>query len=171
VPEYGATIAIFPIDEMTLDYLRLTGRERSQVALVEAYAKAQGMFRARRSRSVYTERSSSICDASSRASRAAAAAGSRVAEAGEERLPGGAAVDDGRRRRKAPRRPVVARRRPTGGAPSRSPTRPPSPRARSRRRRDRRDHELHQHVESERDDRRRLLAKKAVERGLTRSRG
>jgi aconitate hydratase len=44
-PEYGATIAVFPIDAMTLDYLRLTGREPSQVALVEAYAKAQGLFR------------------------------------------------------------------------------------------------------------------------------
>src|SRR5205823_1299325 len=44
-PEYGATIAIFPIDEMTLDYLRLTGRERRRVELVEAYAKAQRLFR------------------------------------------------------------------------------------------------------------------------------
>jgi aconitate hydratase len=44
-PEYGATVAIFPIDEMTLDYLRLTGRDESQVKLVEAYAKAQGLFR------------------------------------------------------------------------------------------------------------------------------
>src|SRR6185436_16188235 len=44
-PEYGATIAIFPIDVMTLDYLRLTGREAAHVELVEAYAKAQGMFR------------------------------------------------------------------------------------------------------------------------------
>jgi aconitate hydratase len=44
-PEYGATIAIFPIDEMTLDYLRLTGREETRVQLVEAYAKAQGLFR------------------------------------------------------------------------------------------------------------------------------
>jgi aconitate hydratase len=44
-PEYGATVAIFPIDEMTLQYLRFTGREASQVALVEAYAKAQGLFR------------------------------------------------------------------------------------------------------------------------------
>jgi aconitate hydratase len=44
-PEYGATIAIFPIDDMTLDYLRLTGREPEHVALVEEYAKAQGMFR------------------------------------------------------------------------------------------------------------------------------
>jgi aconitate hydratase len=44
-PEYGATVAIFPIDDMTLDYLRFTGRDESQVALVEAYAKAQGIFR------------------------------------------------------------------------------------------------------------------------------
>ena len=44
-PEYGATVAIFPIDDMTLDYLRLTGRDAKQVALVEAYARAQGLFR------------------------------------------------------------------------------------------------------------------------------
>jgi aconitate hydratase len=44
-PEYGATIAICPIDEMTLDYLRLTGREESHVQMVEAYAKEQGLFR------------------------------------------------------------------------------------------------------------------------------
>jgi aconitate hydratase len=44
-PEYGATIAICPIDDMTLDYLRLTGREESQVRMVEAYAKEQGLFR------------------------------------------------------------------------------------------------------------------------------
>jgi aconitate hydratase len=43
-PEYGATIAIFPIDAMTLDYLRLSGRDESRVELVEAYAKAQGLF-------------------------------------------------------------------------------------------------------------------------------
>jgi aconitate hydratase len=44
-PEYGATIAICPIDEMTLDYLRLTGREEPHVQMVEAYAKEQGLFR------------------------------------------------------------------------------------------------------------------------------
>ncbi len=44
-PEYGATIAICPIDEMTLDYLRLTGRDAAAVKLVEAYAKEQGLFR------------------------------------------------------------------------------------------------------------------------------
>ncbi len=43
-PEYGATCGIFPIDNETLDYLRLTGRD-ADVPLVEAYAKAQGMFR------------------------------------------------------------------------------------------------------------------------------
>jgi aconitate hydratase len=43
-PEYGATIAICPIDDMTLDYLRLTGREESHVKIVEAYAKEQGLF-------------------------------------------------------------------------------------------------------------------------------
>ncbi len=55
-PEYGATVAIFPIDEMTLDYLRLTGRDDAQVALVEAYARAQGLFRSEGSPdAVYTE--------------------------------------------------------------------------------------------------------------------
>jgi aconitate hydratase len=43
-PEYGATCGLFPIDDETLDFLRLTGRSDEQVALVEAYAKAQGMF-------------------------------------------------------------------------------------------------------------------------------
>jgi aconitate hydratase len=44
-PEYGATVAIFPIDDMTLDYLSLTARDKAHVALVEAYARAQGLFR------------------------------------------------------------------------------------------------------------------------------
>jgi aconitate hydratase len=44
-PEYGSTVAIFPIDELTLDYLRLTGRSKEQIDLVRAYAVAQGMFR------------------------------------------------------------------------------------------------------------------------------
>ncbi len=44
-PEYGSTVAIFPIDGLTLQYLRLTGRSEEQIALVEAYARAQGMFR------------------------------------------------------------------------------------------------------------------------------
>ncbi len=43
-PEYGATIGFFPIDHQTLDYLRLTNRSPELIALVEAYAKAQGLF-------------------------------------------------------------------------------------------------------------------------------
>ncbi len=43
-PEFGSTCAIFPIDEETLTYLRLTGRPAEQVALVEAYAKEQGLW-------------------------------------------------------------------------------------------------------------------------------
>lgn len=43
-PEYGATCGFFPIDDKTLDYMRLTGRSEENVALVEAYAKAQGMW-------------------------------------------------------------------------------------------------------------------------------
>ncbi|MGH8261566.1 MAG: aconitase family protein, partial [Steroidobacteraceae bacterium] len=43
-PEYGATCAIFPIDDVTLSYLRLTGRPERQVRLVEAYAKEQGLW-------------------------------------------------------------------------------------------------------------------------------
>src|SRR6202789_3830273 len=44
-PEFGSTCAIFPIDEETIRYLELTGRPAEQIALVEAYAKAQGMWR------------------------------------------------------------------------------------------------------------------------------
>ena len=43
-PEYGATCGFFPIDGKTLDYMRLTGREDDQIALTEAYARAQGMW-------------------------------------------------------------------------------------------------------------------------------
>ncbi len=44
-PEYGATCGFFPIDDKTLDYLRLTGRAESEIALTEAYAKEQGFWR------------------------------------------------------------------------------------------------------------------------------
>jgi aconitate hydratase len=44
-PEYGATMGFFPVDQETLDYLRFTNRDDGQIALVEAYAKEQGLFR------------------------------------------------------------------------------------------------------------------------------
>ena len=43
-PEFGSTVAIFPIDSVTLDYLRFTGRSEQEIALVEAYSKAQGLW-------------------------------------------------------------------------------------------------------------------------------
>ncbi|MGN6409518.1 MAG: aconitate hydratase AcnA, partial [Curtobacterium sp.] len=43
-PEFGSTAAIFPVDDVTLDYLRLTGRSEEQIALVEAYSKTQGLW-------------------------------------------------------------------------------------------------------------------------------
>ena len=54
-PEFGSTAAIFPIDGVTLDYLRLTGRTEEQLALVEAYAKEQGLWHDPSREPVYSE--------------------------------------------------------------------------------------------------------------------
>ena len=54
-PEFGSTVAIFPIDEVTLDYLRITGRDKEQVDLVEAYTKAQGLWHDPSVEPVYSE--------------------------------------------------------------------------------------------------------------------
>jgi len=55
-PEYGATMGFFPIDELTLEYLRMTNRPPELIALVEAYAKEQGLFRTQDSEvAVYSE--------------------------------------------------------------------------------------------------------------------
>ncbi|MDT5002039.1 MAG: aconitate hydratase, partial [Mycobacterium sp.] len=54
-PEFGSTAAIFPIDDVTIEYLRLTGRDETQLALVEAYAKAQGMWHDAEREPVFSE--------------------------------------------------------------------------------------------------------------------
>jgi len=54
-PEFGSTVAIFPIDEVTLDYLRITGRTDQEIALVEAYTKAQGLWHDPSTEPVYSE--------------------------------------------------------------------------------------------------------------------
>ena len=54
-PEFGSTAAMFPIDQVTLDYLSLTGRDHSVIALVEAYAKAQGLWHEPSQEAVYSE--------------------------------------------------------------------------------------------------------------------
>lgn len=55
-PEYGSTVAIFPIDAETIRYLELTGRDAAQVALVEAYAKEQGLWHDPEAEPEYSER-------------------------------------------------------------------------------------------------------------------
>jgi len=55
-PEFGSTVAVFPIDEQTIDYLRLTGRPEGQLALVEAYAKEQGLWHDPDAEPRYSER-------------------------------------------------------------------------------------------------------------------
>lgn len=54
-PEFGSTVAIFPIDDVTLDYLRITGRSQEQIDLVEAYTKAQGLWHDPSQEPVYSE--------------------------------------------------------------------------------------------------------------------
>jgi len=54
-PEYGSTIAVFPVDDVTLDYLRLTGRDEQQIALVEAYSKLQGLWHDPTHEAAYSE--------------------------------------------------------------------------------------------------------------------
>ena len=54
-PEYGSTIAVFPIDDETIRYLRMTGRPEQQVALVEAYAKTQGLWHDANTEPEYSE--------------------------------------------------------------------------------------------------------------------
>ena len=44
-PEYGATMGYFPIDEQTLEYLRMTGRDPHKIQVIADYLKAQGLFR------------------------------------------------------------------------------------------------------------------------------
>ena len=55
-PEFGSTIAVFPIDEQTIDYLKMTGRPEEQLALVEAYAKEQGLWHDPAAEPRYSER-------------------------------------------------------------------------------------------------------------------
>jgi len=54
-PEYGATMGFFPVDQQTLDYLRLTGRDENRIDLVERYCKEQGLWRQQKSQPRFTE--------------------------------------------------------------------------------------------------------------------
>ncbi len=54
-PEYGATCGFFPVDEITLEYMRLTGRDPERIALVEDYSKEQGLWRHTGDEPVFTD--------------------------------------------------------------------------------------------------------------------
>ena len=156
-PEYGATCGFFPVDVETLRYLKATGRKPARIALVEKYAKAQGLFRTTKSEDPVFTDTLALDLAKRRAEprRSAPSAGSRLA--GQRiagiRLALAEHIQQSRRRQQA----REDRRHRTIHRPWR--------------RRDRRDHLLHQHLQPERDDRRGLVAKKAVERGFKVSRG
>ena len=141
-PEYGATCGFFPIDDETVDYLRDTGRKDDRVKLVEAYAKAQGMFRAKTTPDpVFTDMLKlDLGIGRAVARRAEASAGSRAAQGREDPASPRRWTDEFKK--------AARTRQARAGA---------GPQARSRpwRRRDRRHHLLHQHLQSERDDRRR----------------
>ena len=163
-PEYGATVAIFPIDEMTLDYLRLTGRDESQ------RAAGRGTTRRRRGCSaptaapdaVYSETIeldlATIEPSLAGPKRPQDRVSLKKAKAAFQTALPTMQVPPKPAKARAPRggaRQGVAAEHRRGGAVGRGGRRSGARRARSRRRRHRRDHELHEHVESERDDRRR----------------
>ena len=139
-PEYGATCGFFPVDAATIDYLKTSGRKAERVALVTAYAKAQGLFRTAKSTDpVFTETLTlDLGDVvpsmagpkrpEGRVALPAVAEGFGTALAGEYKKPG-EALETLRGRQ-------------------------PQFRSRPWRRGDRGDHVLHQHLQSERADRR-----------------
>ncbi len=198
-PEYGATCGFFPVDEITLDYLRLTGRPAERIALVETLLPREpALARARRAPDLLRGRRARPGGRRAEPRRPTPAAGPGAALRGEGvvlRL-----ARDLRRqlrqrhagpgdRRHVPRQrpddgPAAGadRARGRGGARERRPgrhgrgaalarrghARRRDLRARARLGRDRRDHELHEHLEPQVMLGAGLLAKKAVERGLTR---
>ena len=140
-PEYGATCGFFPIDDDTMQYLDDTNRSKERIDLVKAYAQAQGMYRTKTTQDpIFTDvLKLELGSRRAVARRPEAPAGPRCAqgsEVGLRRLDGQGVQQGGRDdQARAGRRP--------------------RPRSRPRRRGDRCDHLLHQHVESERDGRRR----------------
>ena len=118
-PEYGSTCAIFPIDDETLSYLRLTGRPAETVALVEAYAKTQGMWHDPSAEPRFSERVElDLVDRRAVARRPEAPAGPRAADRRQGDVPHRAR----RLRHDDPRRAGPQARRPAGGDRGRAST-------------------------------------------------
>ena len=140
-PEYGATCGFFPVDAETIDYLKTSGRKADRVALVTAYAKAQGLFRTAKSTDpVFTETLTlDLGDV------VPSMAGPKRPE-GRVALP---AVAEGFAAA------MTSEYKKAADASKRYRGREPQFRSRPWRRGDRGDHLLHQHLQSERADRRR----------------
>ena len=181
-PEYGATCGFFPVDQVTLDYLRLTGRPEERIALVEAYCKENLLWHDPDHEPTYTQvveldlgdvepslagpRRPQDRVPLTDAKRSFLAAletfgvdyGNQHDEAVAESFPASDPAADSTPGHdpvgpaRADRRARRRRRRAREGRAGRARRR--AVRARARRRRDRGDHELHEHVEPERDDRR-----------------
>ena len=178
-PEYGATCGFFPVDNVTLDYLRLTGRSPERIALVEAYCKENMLWHDPSEHATYSrDRRARPRRRRAVARRPAPAAGPRAAREREggvprdardvRRRPAQRLARQGGRRHLPGLRPddrAAARRRARAGARQRAGRHRVGPRApahsrrgrrlraRPRLRRDRRDHLVHEHVEPAGDGR------------------
>ena len=132
-PEYGSTCAIFPIDAETLRYLELTGRPPERIALVEAYAKEQGLWHDPAHEPDYSERLSLDLSTVVPSLAGPARPQDRVRLDEAQVVPGGAAEDSGKRGRRGAAHRTPCRSRWTTGPASTSTTAtsssPPSPRA------------------------------------------
>lgn len=170
-PEFGSTAAIFPIDDETLKYLRLTGRDEQQVALVEAYAKEQGLWLDPAAEPDFSEKLeldlSTVVPSIMRPE--APAGPHRPRERQGAVRPGRPQL---RRRRRGGgqgvlpglRLPGVLQRRPVEADHGHGPRRL-DVRDRPRRRHRRRDHLLHQHLEPLRHGRRRARGEEGGREG------
>ena len=161
-PEYGATIAICPIDEMTLDYLRLTARDESHVELVEAYAREQGLFRDAECAGPGLQRHAGAGPLNGRTEsrRSQASPGPRLASPVEGEVCAGARDDAGGKEAESVGARDEAWRDHNAGREHLDDCRRPRTHPRDRRPRSwlgrcRGHHQLHQHLQSERDDWRR----------------
>ena len=135
-PEFGATTTLFPIDDETLAYLRLTGRSDERVDLVERYAKAQGLWREPGDGPEFDALLElDLGDGRAVARRAAAAAGPGRAVRPRRQLPRGLPAHR-RRRRPSGSRPAARTAEIDHGVG-----------------RDRRDHVVHEHLQPDRDGR------------------
>ncbi len=144
-PEFGSTCAIFPIDEETIRYLKLSGRPDEQIALVEAYAKAQGMWRVNGQKAgrLHRRARTGPGHGGTQPRRAQPAAGSRAAAHRQDRVPDAIASS----------RPRSARRRiPTATGKAAVDDGWQELRSARWRGADRRHHQLHQHLQSLRAD-------------------